>query len=286
MTVCYLCGSTSNHKRPGGVRDNADLEILECSNCGLVFLSTFDHIQPMHYEESGMHGDQPVPVQNWLRETDADDERRFRHLQSRLPGKSILDFGCGAGGFLLKARQIANVTEGVEPEQQLQAHFSQSGLKVWAGIEALHASGSQYDLITAFHVIEHLMDPREALTQLASMLKKGGELIVEVPSANDALLTLYSCDAFRHFTYWSQHLYLFNSRTLSDLANQAGLSLRWIKQVQRYPLSNHLHWLAKGKAGGHQAWSFLDSPSLNEAYASQLAALGLCDTLLAGIGHD
>lgn len=233
-----------------------------------------------------MHGDQPMPVQNWLREADADDERRFRFLRSRLPGKSILDFGCGAGGFLLKAGRIANVAEGVEPELRLQEYFSQSGLKIWHGIEALQASGSKFDLVTAFHVIEHLADPRGTLTQLASMLKKGGELIVEVPSANDALLTLYSCNAFRHFTYWSQHLYLFDSRTLTDLVNQAGLSLRWIKQVQRYPLSNHLHWLSKGGAGGHQTWSFLDSPSLNEAYGNQLAALGLCDTLLAGIGYD
>lgn len=233
-----------------------------------------------------MHGDQPVPVQNWLRETDADDERRFRFLQSRIPGKTILDFGCGAGGFLLKAREIATVAEGVEPELRLQEHFSRSGLKIWPGIEILQASGSKFDLITAFHVVEHLPDPREALTQLASLLAEGGELIVEVPSANDALLTLYSCDAFSHFTYWSQHLYLFDSQTLSDLVNQAGLNLRWIKQVQRYPLSNHLHWLSKGKAGGHQTWSFLDSPSLNEAYGNQLAALGLCDTLLAGIGYD
>lgn len=286
MTTCYLCGSTSHRERPGSVRDNASLKVLECDACGLVFLSSFDHIQLSHYEESGMHGGSPLPVQDWLRESDADDERRFRFLRSGLTGKSVLDFGCGAGGFLLKAREVAATAEGIEPELRLQPYFDQSGLKVWTQIDAVMTSGSRYDLITAFHVVEHLPDPRATLVQLATLLKAEGELIVEVPNSDDALLTLFECDPFTHFTYWSQHLFLFNPRTLSDLVSQAKLKLRWIKQVQRYPLSNHLHWLSRGQPGGHQKWAFINSPVLDDAYSAQLAALGHCDTLLAGIGSD
>jgi len=97
---------------------------------------------------------------------------------------------------------------------------------------------------------------------------------------------LFGCEPFTHFTYWSQHLFLFNPRTLSDLVRQAGLKLHWLKQVQRYPLSNHLYWLSQGKPGGHQKWVFINSPVLDDAYSAQLAALGRCDTLLAGIGPD
>ncbi len=53
-------------------------------------------------------------------------------------------------------------------------------------------------------------------------------------------------------------------------------------QVQRYPLSNHLHWLAHGKPGGHKTWGFLDSAELDAAYAATLARVGACDTLIAG----
>lgn len=282
---CYLCGSQSFHRRPGSVRDNPALEVMECEVCGLVFLSSFDHIRPAHYEDSGMHGDQPPPIHAWLRETEADDERRFRFLQGRLVGNRVLDFGCGAGGFLIKAREAVAVAEGVEPEQRLQTHFHQAGIRVWPSLEAAKAGG-RFDLVTAFHVVEHLPDPRHTLVELAGLLAEGGELVVEVPSADDVLLTLFANEPFRRFTYWSQHLYLFNSHTLADLVRQAGLTLRWVKQVQRYPLSNHLHWLAQGKPGGHKHWAFLDSPALNDAYGAQLASLGLCDTLLAGIGRD
>ena len=137
------------------------------------------------------------------------------------------------------------------------------------------------DLITAFHVIEHLQDPRKILENLKKFLSLEGFIVVEVPSASDALLLLYECEAFQNFTYWSQHLYLFNAKTLETLVQQSGLKVISIQQYQRYPLSNHLYWLSKGKPGGHKFWSFLDSPLLQQAYADTLARIGRCDTLIA-----
>jgi hypothetical protein len=42
---CYLCGGTEFDKRPGSVRDRPELEVFECAACGLVSLSSFDHIK-------------------------------------------------------------------------------------------------------------------------------------------------------------------------------------------------------------------------------------------------
>jgi len=112
-------------------------------------------------------------------------------------------------------------------------------------------------------------------------LRDKGRLIAEVPSSEDALLTLYDNDAFQHFTYWSQHLFLFNAETLRRVTAQAGLRAVSILQFQRYPLSNHLYWLTRGLPGGHQHWSFLDTPALTQAYAASLASVGKCDTIIA-----
>ena len=65
------------------------------------------------------------------------------------------------------------------------------------------------------------------------------------------------------------------------LACQAGLRVVAVQHYQRYPLSNHLHWLSQGKPGGHQRWAFLDTPEMARAYANTLAALGKTDTLIA-----
>jgi len=75
---CYLCGGTEFKKRPGSVRDRSELEVFECASCGLVFLSSFDHIRDGFYESSEMHGEEMPDVQAWLKETAWDDERRFQ----------------------------------------------------------------------------------------------------------------------------------------------------------------------------------------------------------------
>lgn len=283
--TCYICGGVDFSTRPGSVRDNNDIKVLECTACGLVTLSETDHIDKDHYVEGKMHGEEPKPISEWLKETDADDQRRFEMLRPKLAAASVLDFGCGCGGFLLKARELAKIAEGIELEKRVQEFFREKELTVWPSLEQAKVNGTKkFDLITSFHVFEHLSDPRQMLQALVELLADNGELIIEVPSSSDALLTLYECEPFSRFTYWSQHLFLFNQHTLSELVKQAGLNLRWLKQVQRYPLSNHLHWLAKGKPGGHNKWAFLDTPILNEAYAQQLGTLGKCDTLMAGIG--
>lgn len=166
---------------------------------------------------------------------------------------------------------------GVELERRVREYWSKT-IPIY---ENLKDVGKDYDLITAFHVIEHLPDPRAMLINMSKHLKESGRLVVEVPSSEDALLTFYENDAFQRFTYWSQHLFLFNVATLHRLATQAGLRVVSIQQYQRYPLSNHLHWLSRNLPSGHKHWSFLDTPGLTTAYAASLASIGKCDTIIA-----
>ena len=123
------------------------------------------------------------------------------------------------------------------------------------------------------------------LRTLVSHLKDGG-LVIEVPSSDDVLLTFYEIDAFKRFTFWSQHLFLFNAETLRRLAVQARLRVISIQQFQRYPLSYHLHWLSRSKPDGHQHWSLLDIPAFSEAYAASMAAMGRCDTIIAHLENE
>ncbi|TCL69973.1 methyltransferase family protein [Hydrogenispora ethanolica] len=284
MKPCYLCGEQSFFKRPGSVRDNPDLQVMECRTCGLVFLSSFDHIGEGFYENSQMHAADST-VEDWLRETAADDQRRFDVLQSLMTKKSVLDVGCGNGGFLSRAGRVAATVIGVEPEKRLKPYFDQAQLRVFPHIREANQC---FDVITLFHVLEHLPDPISTLKELAMKLNPGGYIIIEVPNANDALLTFYRNEAFSEFTYWSCHLFLFTTHTLELVGKKAGLQVKYIKQTQRYPLSNHLYWLAENKPGGHIQWSFLDSPELHAAYEKQLGLIGCSDTLFAcfGVNQD
>ncbi len=275
---CYLCRHQEFRERPGVVRDEPSLRILECTACGLVTLSSLEHIRDGHYEDSGMHREQPdATMESWLHDTDQDDQRRFDMLKALIVNRRVLDFGCGASGFVRKASALAAAVAGVEPERRVRDYWGET-ITIHPDLDQAQ---DEFDLITAFHVVEHLADPRAVLTRLAGRLADRGRLVVEVPNADDVLLTLYESAAFQRFTYWSQHLFLFNADTMRTLAAQAGLRVVSIQQFQRYSLANHLHWLSRGGPGGHARWSFLDTPELARAYAASLGAIGKCDTIIA-----
>lgn len=280
-TNCYLCGSGEHFQRDGSVRDAPEVAILECSSCGLVFLESSRFSDPTLYEKSEMHQDE-ANIQDWLRQSEVDDERRFGFLSRAVVNKKLLDFGCGAGGFLQKSKLRAKYVAGIELDQNAVKYGRSQGLEIFSSLDDLN--DHIFDVITAFHVIEHLFDPIAVLNKLMERLAEGGSLFVEVPNSDDALLSLYHCKPFTHFTYWSPHLYLFNRKTLSLLFKKARCHIEFIKNIQRYPLSNHLYWLSHGKPGGHQKWgSFMDSTDLNDAYEAQLASLGITDTLIVKI---
>ena len=284
---CYLCGGAELNKRPGSVRDRSELEILECASCGLVFLSSFEHIKDGFYENSKMHGQEMPDVQASFRVISRDEERQFQYLKSALPNRSLLDFGCGTGGFLLKAQELAATAHGIDLDLRYSNHYRSQGLTVFQRLSEIpnDIRGKGYDIITMFHVLEHILDFKSILSALSEMLTDGGQIIIEVPNADDALLTLYHNEPFSHFTYWSCHLFLYTTKTLEMLVSQAGLKINYIKQIQRYSVSNHLYWLSNGRPGGHQKWYFLDSYELHAAYEKQLAAIGRCDTILASVSR-
>lgn len=278
---CYLCGESSFKNIKKGVRDNKNVNVIECINCSLVTLNDFSHIDDMFYRDSKMHSNS-IKIHEWLEQTNVDDSRRFEFLKKKIKNKKILDFGCGNGGFLFKCKDYATEIIGVELEIKFRSFFEEENLKVFENLSEIKTD-EKFDLITAFHVFEHLKDPLLILNELKKYLAEDGEIIIEVPNSNDALLSVYESKKFSEFTYWSQHLFLFNEQTLNELIKKSELSCKWIIQIQRYSLANHLHWLSMGLPGGHIIWKELFSDELNNLYSEALALNKTCDTLIASI---
>lgn len=287
LNNCYLCEEKGSDTIHYGTRDNPDINVLKCRNCGLVFLSSKDHMDNAFYEDSHMVGDD-MNISDYLIKCGKDDGRRYNFLKDTLIGKKVLDFGCGAGGFINLASGVAELAHGVELDKALCAATNRNDKEKVKCFPSIDEVDEKYDVITLFHCLEHLKDPRGMLNRLLNQLNAvggGSTLIIEVPSCDDALLTLYENTAFADFTYWSCHLYLFSPKTLELLFKSLDrkVEIQYIKQIQRYPLSNHLYWLSKGKPGGHVKWHFINNDILDEQYENTLAAIGRCDTLIASI---
>lgn len=186
------------------------------------------------------------------------------------------------GGVLHRLRDVASEVYGVELERAMCEALNAEDIRCYPSIDdAVAEHKGDIDILTMFHVLEHLDNPVEMLEKMKSLLKPDGVMIIEVPNADDALLSLYENVSFADFTFWSAHLYLYTNATLKSLIAKVGLKTRFVGQIQRYPLSNTLYWLAKGKPGGHKNWSMLSNERLDREYEAQLARLGIADTIMA-----
>src|SRR6266545_3851981 len=178
---------------------------------------------------------------------------------------------------LCGATAAALVQRGVRHDPGLEVHRCAScGLVyLWPRPTAAEVD-REFDVVTAFHVLEHVHDPHEFLRRLSRLLRPDGILVVEVPNVDDALVSTYDIPAYRSFYFTNAHLWYFSPRTLDGALASAKLD-GTVELVQRYDLSNHLVWMQTGRPGGFGAYPIL--AGADEAYAQALVAAGVADTL-------
>ena len=97
--------------------------------------------------------------------------------------KKILDIGCGTGDFLKQAQKSKWKVVGIEPNEQARSVANKKvGEKVFSEKELENLDKASFDVITLWHVLEHLPDLDEKILQFKSLLKKDGILIIAVPN--------------------------------------------------------------------------------------------------------
>lgn len=98
------------------------------------------------------------------------------------PVTSVLDIGAGGGGFLymLKMRSFASTARGVEPNIGY-CQYAKDELGVSIDCAELDSVTGSYQMITMFHVLEHLVNPRRVFRKLHELLAPNGLVFIEVP---------------------------------------------------------------------------------------------------------
>ena len=209
-----------------------------------------------------------------------DDYRRAKQWKKNIINKDILDFGCGWGAFLNNISQKAKQVSGVELREECLTYINKKYKNVHVQ-DNLSKFNKKFDLITSFHVLEHMPYQVEILKSLRKKLKSNGKLIIEVPHARDFLLEFGELKEFKKFTFWSEHLILHTKDSLKKVLSMAGFKNIKVSFYQRYGLTNHLGWLVKRSPGGHDYFSNLHDLDLDETYREYLIKKELTDTIIA-----
>ena len=158
-----------------------------------------------------------APVQRVNDKATLDEIRR--HLGSG--GKSLLDVGCGGGGFVERAAVAGFRAEGIEPAPD--AERTANGLPIRPEAFPIKpVDGAAYDAITFNHSFEHLPCPAKAAAASSGLLRQGGVVALQLPSSQGTLFKLAS------------------------FGRRAGLFAAWELLWQKGLPSPHLHYFNPG----------------------------------------
>ncbi|MFD2566977.1 class I SAM-dependent methyltransferase [Pseudotenacibaculum haliotis] len=140
-------------------------------------------------------------------------KRKRKLFQNGKPNKTVLDIGAGNGDFLLYCRENKFDVTGVEPNATAREIAKEKGLTLHESLD--HLLDKKFDVITMWHVLEHVPNLFECLEQLKKMLNKNGKLIIAVPNYK-------SYDANYYKEYWAaydvpRHLWHFSKKSIHRL---------------------------------------------------------------------
>ncbi|KIA97995.1 class I SAM-dependent methyltransferase [Flavobacterium sp. KMS] len=152
-------------------------------------------------------------------------KNKLNLINSENPQKGrILDIGAGTGDFLLTAKDNGWETVGVEPSDRAKSIAIKKGISFVEKIADLE--NNSFDVITMWHVLEHVPNLELQIQELKRLLKPTGTLIVAVPNFK-------SFDANHYKTFWAAydvpiHFWHFSKKAIQSLFEKVDMRLEKI----------------------------------------------------------
>ncbi len=248
---CVLCGA-----RKAYLFQHSDPlhRVVECAQCKLIYVDPLPKRTELehHYDEayySEWISSQRVPREGlW-------ENRLDELLQYNRKGR-LLDVGCGDGTFLRLAKEAGFEVNGTEFSEYAAKRIEKLySVPVFMGTlhEAEYPSG-YFDVVTLYHVIEHVDNPARYLSETHRILRDGGLLVVACPNVESYIFNLtYLLVKGKRFQLFSTqdkeiHLYHFSPKTLKMVLKKSGFSLSVLGSDDPSidPRKRIVEWLARG----------------------------------------
>ena len=220
---CPISGTSDAYEVCSRDRHGQPLRNIISADSGLIYVDPvpFENTEEFYKTEyrksyKGVH--QPKPKHVYRAGNVA--LQRFSRLSKLLSqGARCLDAGSSSGEFVYLLRKRGFDAHGVEANLPY-AEYSQKelGISVCISPFSEYQTDERFDLITMFHVLEHLENPVRDLSSLAGFLKPDGKLVIEVPNI------LYPDMSFTH-KWHPGHLFSFTDQTLSMLLEKSGFKV-------------------------------------------------------------
>lgn len=202
-----------------------EFQIQSCPNCDLLFTNPRPDAQAIwpYYKAdtyvSHTDGEAPGLINQLYRQVRKITLGQKAGLVARYArGKKLVDIGAGTGAFADHMQQFGWEVNAIEPDEDARKQAEKRGLAV--GPEAAINQLTGKDVVTMWHVLEHVHELEVRVAQLYTLLKPGGVAIIAVPNPN-------SWDAQHFGRYWAaydvpRHLYHFRPKSIRQLFERHG----------------------------------------------------------------
>ena len=203
--------------------------LSECDNCKLLFVNPrpSEDTLPTYYNSDKYisHNNKSNSIINFLYKMvriytlkeKLKTINKFQHIGS------LMDFGSGTGHFLEEAQKSGWDVNGVEPDQNARALANELTHGSIVGDISDLPKNHNYDVITAWHVLEHVYHLGDTLKSLRKRLQENGTMMIALPNHK-------SYDAQIYGEYWAgydipRHLYHFDKSSFEFVANKTKLEI-------------------------------------------------------------
>jgi len=200
---------------------NETFNLVQCSDCGLIYINPIPTKEDMsNYYPDGYYSLTFNRFENmYCSIVDIVKIKKIRKYKKK--GK-ILDVGCGSGDFLVNIKKRGWVVYGVDTSREA-CKLANEKLKqniFNSELEECHFPDAYFDVITLWHVLEHVYNPNQLLTEVNKILKKDGILLIEVPNIENPVFKLTK----EHYFALDipRHLYHYTPKTLEQMLNKNG----------------------------------------------------------------
>jgi 2-polyprenyl-3-methyl-5-hydroxy-6-metoxy-1,4-benzoquinol methylase len=252
-------------------------ELQECGTCGFVYTSPRPQNSDLgkFYEsdEYISHSNTKKGIVSRLYQSVRNRtlRQKLELINSRQKKGALLDIGCGTGEFANVMKLDGWNVRGIEPGDNAREMAKKNfGLDVQPEEAIANIPAGSMDVITMWHVLEHVPDLQGRIQELKSMLKQDGLLIIAVPNRN-------SHDAAHYGKHWAaydvpRHLWHFRPQDIRALVTPHGFEVKEVLPMRfdsyyvsmlsekystgavRYFSAFRRGWASNSKAG-KEAWS-------------------------------
>ena len=231
--ICPWCGSDKTQVYLW-VKDefltHEEFQIHECHHCGLLFTEPRppkdkigDYYKSEEYYSHQENKSGFIP-KLYEKVKTVNLKGKYKMATQGLKAGKALDIGCGVGDFLHTMEQHNWECTGVEPSDDAKA-IARKRIKghIYSPEEIEQMPDASFDLITMWHVLEHVDDLKWQMEQLKRLIKPDGRIVIALPNYK-------SYDATYYKECWAaydvpRHLNHFNKKTLTNIFISSNLQL-------------------------------------------------------------